>query len=274
MRYLLCALLFTCSLFAQNEAEASAPQNSGAARGAFYVDGIVYQYATGTDHTVVAAAHSVINHKFLAVKVRVYNAGQRSVTVKPEDILVEDVVAGHAVAAIPGAELAKKLRKPYNMARFGMNAIGGSEPTDTPITSEMASPQFLQMMRAMAAHANSGGGAVNNLLYTDTPGALESGEERVHAEECDVVCRLRTREGQGADVLAQLQRQGSPDYVEQCALLANTVPPRANVTGVLHFPLGKLAESSSASNNAKKGRLVRVTVPLGSESFQFVLPVE
>jgi len=274
MRYLLCVLLFTCSLFAQNEAEVSAPQNSGAAKGAFYVDGIVYQYARETDHTVVAAAHSVINHKFLAVKVRVYNASQRSVTVKPEDILVEDVVAGHAVAAIPGAELARRMRKSYNMARFGVNAMAGSDTPDTPITSEMTSPQFLQMMRAMAARANSGGVAGNNLLYTDTPGALESDEETTHAEECDVVCRLRTREAQGADVLAQLQRQNSPDYVEQCSLRANTIPPRANVAGVLYFPLGKLSESAAASNHGKKGRLVRVTVALGGESFQFVLPVE
>lgn len=274
MRYLLCALLFSCSLFAQNEAQASAAQPSGAAAGVFYVNGIVYQYARGNDHTVVAAAHSVINHKFLAVKVRVYNAGQRSVTVKPEDILVEDVVAGHAVAAIPGAELARRMRKSYNMARFGVNAMAGSDTPDTPITSEMTSPQFLQMMRAMAARANSGGGTANSMLYTDTPGALESDEETNHAEECDVVCRLRTREGQSADVLAQLQRQNPPEFVEQCALLANTVPPRANVAGVLYFPLGKLSESADASNNGKKGRLVRVTVALGGESFQFVLPVE
>jgi hypothetical protein len=46
------------------------------------------------------------------------------------------------------------------------------------------------------------------------------------------------------------------------------------VAGVLYFPLGKLSESAAASNHGKKGRLVRVTVPLGSESFQFVLPVE
>ncbi len=243
--------------------------------GTFYVDGIVYQYESATDHTVVAAAHSVINHKFLAVKVRVYNAGQHSVTIKPEDILVEDV-AGHAVAAIPGAELARRMRKSYNMARFGVNAMAGSDTPDTPITSEMTSPQFLQMMRAMAARANANSGGVvgNNLLYTDTPGALEPGEDSGHAEECDIVCRLRTREGQGADVLAQLQRQNSPDFVEQCALLSNTIPQRANVAGVLYFPLGKLSESAAASNHGKKARLVRVTVPVGSESFQFVLPVE
>jgi len=66
----------------------------------FYVEGIVYQYVAGTDYTVVAAAHSVLNRKFLAVKVRVYNAGQRSVTVKPEDVVLEDANGGHALAAL------------------------------------------------------------------------------------------------------------------------------------------------------------------------------
>ena len=198
---------------------------------------------------------------------RVYNAGQHSVTVKPEDILLEDVVAGHAVAAIPGAELARRMRKSYNMARFGVNAMAGSDVPDSPITSEMTSPQFLRMMRAMAARANSGGGTTNSMLYTDTPGALESDDETGGTEECDVVCRLRTREGQSADVLAQLQRQSSPDFVEQCALLSNTIPPRANASGVLYFPLGKL-DNPAATNNRKKARPARVTVPIGGESFQ------
>ncbi|MGA2905700.1 MAG: hypothetical protein ABSD98_17895 [Candidatus Korobacteraceae bacterium] len=273
MRYLLCALVFVGCLFAQDET--LAPQKSAGAKGEFYVDGIVYQYAAGTDSTVVAAAHSVINHKFLAVKVRVYNAGQRSLTVKPEDILVEDIVAGHAVAGISAAELAKRMRKPYNMARFSVGAMGGGDPAATPITSDMVSSQFLQMMRAMAARTN--GGAMpsgKDLLYTDTPGALESDEETAHTAVCDQVCRLRSREAQGADALAQLQRQASPDYVEQCALLANTIPPRANVGGVLYYPLGKLSESSAVGEHGKKGRLIRVTVPVGGESFQFRLPVE
>ena len=85
MRYLLCALLFGCLLPAQDQTSTSQP--SDGARGAFYVDGIVYQYAAGRDFTVVVAAHPVLNHKFVGVKVRVYNRGQHSVTVKPEDIV-------------------------------------------------------------------------------------------------------------------------------------------------------------------------------------------
>jgi hypothetical protein len=238
VRQILCVLLLACPLFAQDGSPAR-PESQNR-KGRFYVDGIVYQYASGREYTVVAAAHSVLNHKFLAVKLRVYNAGPRSVTVKPEDVALEDAVGQRTVAAISGAELAKRLRKPYNMARYGVNAIAGGEP-ETPITSDMANPQFLEMMRAMAAQVHSRAGAGDNLLYTDTPGALAVGDEAAGPVECDQVCKLRLRETQGADVLAQLQRQTSPDNVEQWALLANTIPPRGNVGGVVYYPLGKLA---------------------------------
>jgi len=270
MRYLLCALLFACSVFAQDET--LGPQKTQA--GAFYVDGIVYQYAVGKDYTVVAAAHAVLNRKFLAIKLRVYNAGQHSVTLKPEEVLLEDAVGGHAVAAVSGAELAKKLRKPYNMARYSVGGMGGSD-AQGPITADMLNPQMLEMMRAIAARTNGNampGG--KNLLYTDTPGALDSDDENARPPECDQPCRLRAREAQGTDPLAQLQHQASPDYVEQCALLANTIPPRGNVTGVVYYPLGKLSESAAVAEHGKKGRAVRVTVPVGGESFQFNLAVE
>jgi hypothetical protein len=68
-----------------------------------------------------------------------------------------------------------------------------------------------------------------------------------------------------------LQRQTSPESVEQYALLANTIPPRANVGGVLYYPLGKLSE---AREEGKKTRRVRVRVPVVGDNFQFELPVE
>jgi hypothetical protein len=250
MRYLI-ALLLGCSLFAQDENLAS--QKPEIARGAFYVDGIVYQYAAGRNYTVVAAAHSVINRKFVAIKVRVYNAGQHSITVKPEDVVVEDAIAGHTVTAVSGSELANKMRKPYNMARFGVSTIAGGDQ-ETPITSDMVTPQMLEMMRAMAARANNGTmPSGKSVLYTDTPGALESGDGTPRRAECDQVCRLRIRENQGADPLTQLQRQTSPDSVEQFAFLANTIPPRADVVGVLYYPLGKLSGSALASNQRQEG---------------------
>ena len=86
------------------------------------------------------------------------------------------------------------------------------------------------------------------------------------------MCVLRMHETQGADPLMQLQRQTAPDTVEQFALLANTIPPRGNVAGVLFYPLGKMAERPTSTG--KKARALRVTVPVGGESFQFEMVVE
>ncbi len=271
MRYFLCSLLLGSALLAQQEYQPI--QNFSNSQGTFYVDGISYQYAARKDYTVVAAAHSALNHKFLAVKLRVYNAGQHSVTIKPEDVLVEDAVGTRALVPVSATALADKMRKPYNMARYAVSS-GGGDSSDAPITSDVMNPQFMEMMRAVALRTHTSAAAVGqNLLYTDTPGALD-GDAPPRTAECDQVCRLRMRESQQTDALAQLQRYTSPDYVEQCSLRANTIPPRANVGGVLYFPLGKLAQESSAANHIKKRRIVRVTVPVDGESFQFVLLVE
>lgn len=272
MRYFLCCLLLTSALFSQQYQNAV---DSAKSKGSFYVDGIVYQYAAGAQYTVVVAVHSVINHKYAALKVRVYNGGQNSVTVKPEDIQVEDAVADRALAPVAGSELAKRMRKPYNMARMAVSASqdSESEPTDG---NSGSNPQIAEMMRAIAARSTRPSiPAGNNLLYTDTPGALETGEAAHPAAGCDEVCGLRMAEaGPGADVLAQLQRENTPEYVEQCSLRSNTIPPHSSLGGVLYFPLGKLARESAQSEHVKKRRIVRVTVPIEDEKFQFVLLVE
>src|SRR5271157_2338414 len=154
MPYFLCAVLLICSLIAEGESSIAQAANTGS--GSFYVNGIVYQYVAATDYTVVAAAHSVINRKFVAVKVRVFNVGQQSVTVKPEEVIVEDAVAGQLLTMISAAELAKRMRRPYNWARLAVNPVTG-EPADASASSDTMNPQFLEMMRAMAAKANGSG---------------------------------------------------------------------------------------------------------------------
>ncbi len=272
MRCFLGALLLSCSLLAQDQSPAPP-----AANGMFYVEGIVYQYVAGTNYTVVAAAHSVLNHKFLAVKVRVYNLGRQSVTVKPEDVLLEDANGSHALAVVSGAELARKMRHPYNWARYAVTPVTGETPEATD-DSAVITPQLVEMMKALAARAQAAGPAAisadQDVLYTDTPGAVRSGEATPDSSVCDQGCHLRNVEANHPDVLTQLQRQSEPDYVERNAFLANTIPPRANAAGVLFCPLGKLAESRGESSHGKKSRRVRVTVPVGAENFQLVLPVE
>ncbi len=276
MRCFLAALLLGCSLLAQNQS--SSPQTSASPKGMFYVDGIVYQYVAGTDYTVVAAAHSVLNRKFLAVKVRVYNTGQQSVTVKPEEVVLQDANGDRTLAAVSGAELAKKMRHPYNWARYAVTPLAG-DGSQSPDDSAVVTPQLIEMMKAMAARSQAAGTAMmppgKNLLYTDTPGALGSGEAARGANVCDQVCQLHNVEAGSPDVLTQLQRQNDPDYVQQNAFLANTIPPRASAVGVFYCPLGKLSESSPApSHSSRKSRLLYLTVPVGTETFEFVLPVE
>jgi len=270
MRAILCALLLASSLCAQ---QYSTSPDSSQNKGTFYVDGLPYQYAVGAEYTVVAAVHSVINKKFAAVKIRIYNAGQHSLTIRPDDVQVEDAVAGRTVAPVAGAELARRMRKSYNMARL---AVGGSQPDDAePDANSAGNQQLMQMMRAIAARSNQPSvPAGDNLLYTDTPGEIDVTDSPHRTVECDQVCRLRMGESHGTDVLVQLQRQNPPEYVEQCSLRANTIPPHASVVGVLFFPLGKLAEEKPASAHMKKRRIVRVTVPVDDEQFQFLLVVE
>jgi len=273
MRGFLCACLLCCSLAAQDQS--SAPPVASARNGSFYVNGVVYRYEAGTEYTVVAAAHTVLNHKFVALKVRVYNLGQHSVTVKPEEVSAEDTLASQALAQISSTELARRMRRPYNWARFAVTPVGG-QPDEASPMNDKVSPEMFEMMRAMAARANTSPAPMlsgsRSILYTDTPGALPP-RAAITARDCDTVCRLRNREAVSPDVLAQLQRQTSPEYVEQNAFLANTITPQTDADGVLYFPLPKL-ERSALAKDGKKAGTVRVTVPVGDEKFQFVLTVE
>jgi hypothetical protein len=274
MRCWLCALLLCLSAAAEVQSPSSPASSAGS--GSFYVNGIVYRYAVVNDYTVVAAAHSVLNHKFVAVKVRVYNLGQQSVTVKPEDVTAEDALANRALATISGPELARRMRRPYNWARFAVVPVAGG-PEDNSATDQQVTPQLLEMMRAMAAKMNSAQAPVfsgKSVLFTDTPGALQGHPGIPSPAECGTVCRLRNREAASPDVLAQLQRQTTPEFVEQNSFLANTITPQSDADGVLFLPMPKLEHGVPLARNGQKAGLVRVTVPVGEEKFQFVLMVD
>ncbi len=272
MRYILCAALFCSWLGAQDNPSRlplSPPGN-----GTFYVNGIDYHFISLTNYTVVVAAHSVANRKFLGVKVRILNNGQHSVTVRPEDVKVEDAVAGREVAAISGTELARKMRRPYNWSRYAVNVAAGPAPEagDDPETVDR---QHSDLMRAMLMASQMGNAppVLSTRSVSETDGEPDS-DIAPQAMLSDEVSHLRRKEASRPDVLVQLQRQVSPDYVERTAFLANTIPPQADVDGVFYYPMGKLARVPAASKKAAKSRRVRVTVPVGAVQFQFLLAVE
>jgi hypothetical protein len=169
-----------------------------------------------------------------------------------------------------------RMRRTYNMARFAVSPAG-VDGIDGSVSGQILTPQLLEMMRAMSAHSSSsdlGMPTGKNVLYTDTPGALEARGPSSAAAVCDQVCHLRNIEADRHDMLAQLQRQNTPEYVEECGLRANTIPPLGNVAGILFYPVGKLAQSPASSAKGRKVRQMRVTLPVGDETFRFVLPVE
>jgi len=164
MRYILCAALFCSWLGAQDNPSLSPLSPQGDA--IFYVNGIDYHFISLMNYTVVVAAHSVANGKFLGVKVRILNNGRHSVTVRPENVRVEDAIAGRDVAAISGMELAKKMRRPYNWSRYAVNAAAGQAP-EAGGDSETADRQQRDLMLAMLM-ATQMGNAPPCLLYTSS----------------------------------------------------------------------------------------------------------
>jgi hypothetical protein len=276
MRCILCATLFCIWLGAQDRISVSpaSPHDDGI----FYVNGIDYHFISGTNYTVVVAAHSVANRKFLGVKVRILNNGQQAVTVRPQDVVVADAVAGRDLEGISGAELAKRMRRPYNWSRFAVNAAAGQTP-DAGADPESTDHQHSDIMRAMQQMAMQMANPSPPVISTLSIAEPIEGEPRgVSATPegtiSDEVSHLRTKEASRPDVLMQLQRQVSPDYLERTSFLANTIPPRADLEGVFYYPMSKLARDPAASKTAAQTRRVRVSVPVGDEKFQFTIAVE
>lgn len=273
MRHFLCVLLLGASLFAQN-ARLITPAAEHE-RGSFFLSGFEYRYQVVNNYVVVVAAHSVINHHYLGVKVRVVNLSNHVVTVKPEDVSVEDRLAGHALAMVTGAELARRMNRPTNWARLAVTPVAGGDPGRI-VTSEMGEDSqakwddvVREMHMRMAAMANGGGTSAGTDMRFASVRSAPAGS----LPPCDEVCQLRNREASGPDVLHQLQQQNTPDYVAQSALLANTVPPDGDVQGMLYFPLPK-GEHEASSGKHDKSREIKVVVPVGDETFEFELAVE
>jgi hypothetical protein len=276
VRYILCAALFCSLLGAQDQG--SVPIPAGHGDRVFYVNGIDYHFISGTNYTVVVAAHSVANRKFLGVKVRILNNGPRPVTVRPEDVVVADGVAGRSLEGISGAELAKRMRRPYNWSRFAVNTAAGQAPdaADDPESTDHQHSDIMRAMQQMAMQMANAPPPMISALSITGPAEAEQRDASIMPEATisDEVSHLRMKEASRPDVLSQLQRQVSPEYLERTSFLANTIPPRADLEGVFYYPMGKLARDPAASKKASQTRTVRVTVPVGDENFEFMFAVK
>jgi hypothetical protein len=277
MRLALCVLLL-CSLAVGQELRSgvsSGPDFSRAARqqGAFYLNGVGHQYIQGTSYIVVAAAMPVLNGKYFGVKLHVLNRGAVSIDVLPESITVDDSVSAKQLEMFSAAEVVDRLRKQPAWMRVAGAAVGGAPP---PMPgSDAGIPTMADLLRELTKDAGSGGmmgygeAPYPTLTVRGTPKAVTHS-----STSCDLGCELRDREIGDGTGLQQLLRTARPEQLEQSEFLANTIPPEGDAEGVLYFSMPKLTDRAPISHTGRKSYLVTVTVPVGSEKFQFVFPPE
>jgi hypothetical protein len=276
MRRLLLAVLMCSCAFAQSPETTEGPDFSRAARprGGFYLNGIGHQYLQGTDYTVVAAAIPVLNGKFFGVKVHVINRGTASVDVLPEDIAAEDSLSAKHLALLSAAEVNDRLQRPSGMARMA-GAITGEVPMLGP-GGNAGAPTITDLLREMMkeAAAENPSGYMEASYPTLTPRGAAKADAKTVTTICDLGCELRNREigdGTGPQLLRRLAK---PELVERSEFLANTLPPEGDAVGVLYFAMPKMTDKAPISHNGRKSYRVTLTVPVGTEKFQFVFPPE
>ena len=276
MRGWLCALLLCSLAIAQEPNSGPGPDFSRGARehGSFYLNGLGYQFIQGTNYTVVASAISILNSKYLGVKVHVFNRGERAVNMLPESVTAEDSVGAKALELFSAADIADRMRRQPAWSRVA-GAAAGNDPVQGP-GSAGGVPTMADLVRELSKDS-SGNGFMMGYAEPPTPTLTVRGTSRAVAHDsaaCDLGCGLRNREiGDGSG--PQLARRSArPEQLEQSEFLANTIPPEGDAQGVLYFSMPKLTNRAPISHTGKKSYLVTVTVPVGEEKFQFVFPPE
>jgi len=271
MRRLICVLLL-CSLAIAQE-QWQGPDFTRAARehGSFYLNGIGHQYLQGKNYTVVAAAIPTVGGKYFGVKLHVFNRGQKSVNLLPEEVTVADSVGGKLLEPLPATEIADRMRKPPAWTHIVGIAAGEQEPPSR--ATQTGVPTIADLIRELSK--DSSANAV--MGYADAPYPILSvrGSAKATGHDsaaCDLGCELRNREIGDENGPQLLRRNVRPEQVEQGELLANTIPPEGDAEGVLYFAMPKLTDRAPVSHTGRKSYLVTVAVNVGEEKFQFVFP--
>jgi hypothetical protein len=279
MRGLLFALLLCSFSVAQVPGTASGPDVSRGARerGSFYLNGIGHQYIQGVRYTVVAAAIPTMNGKAFGVKLHVFNRGQCSVNLLPEDVTVEDSVSAKHLELFSAAEIVDRVKRQSAWVHVGGMVAGAPSAAGSNNGPYNATgvPTMADLVREL--NKESGGSEMMGFAEAPYPTLAVRGSPRATAHtsaSCDLGCELRNREiGDGSG--PQLpQRSARPEQIEQSEFLANTIPPEGDVEGVLYFSMPKLTDRAPISHNGRKSYLVTVTIPVGDEKFQFAFPPE
>ena len=228
----------------------------------FFINGLAYRYAAGPSYAVIAAATPGVAGKYLGVKLHVFNRGHRSITVRPEDVVLLDAVANRRLASIPAVAVVNRKTGTPAWAKVAGMAAG---PPPEPL-SDLMDPHWSGLARALQPEVKSSarpeagaGGAAGENLQVDAP-------------DCDTGCQLRNREANSR--LSSGGQESLADSIQRTAFLANTIPPQCDVEGILYFPMPKQAGTEAAARRRSKSYAVTLEVSLAGERFLLDFPVE
>lgn len=227
----------------------------------FYINGIAYRYAAGSQYAVVAAATPGVAGKYLGIKVHVFNRSRQSITVRPEDIAVIDAVANRRLHPIAALDIVNRKRGQAGWMRVAGNVAGPGEPV-----SDLVNPQWNELVRALQPEVTSSARA-------DSTSAVYSSQKvQVDGPDCDTACQLRNREVNST--LSSGWQQNLAESIQQTAFQANTIPPQCDIEGVLYFPMPRQAPTDPGARRRSKGYAITITIPVAGERFNLDFPVD
>lgn len=275
MRAILCVVLACFAAMAQDPGPNLRldPTRAVRERGSFYLNGVGHQYVEGVRYTVVAAAIPILGGKYFGLKVRVLNRSGRSVNVAPDAVLAEDSVGGRRLELQAAGDIADRLRRQPAWAHIAGMVAG--EPPGGQTGGTGGVPTMADLLRELTREA--GNESFLGTAEAPYPTLTVRGTPQATGKDspaCDLACQLRNREVSDTGNQPLPQRSARPEQLEKNELLANTIPPEGDLTGVLYFSMPKLTDRSPVSRNGRKSYLVTVTVPVGEEKFQFCFPPE
>lgn len=259
--------LLASSILAEDAKPPLTPQAQAEARmwepgsSFFYINGIAYRYAAASSYAVVAAATTGVGGKYLGIKVHVFNRSRQSITVRPEDIAVVDAIANRRLKPIPAVEVVNRKRGESSLMRFAGNVAGPAEPV-----GDLVNPQWNELVRALQPEVTSSARA------DSTTAVYSSQKVQVDGPDCDTACQLRNREVNST--LSSGWQQNLSESIQHTAFLANTIPPRCDIEGVLYFPMPRQAATDPGARRRSKSYAITITVPVAGERFNLDFPVD
>lgn len=227
----------------------------------FYINGLAYRYAADSNYAIVATATPGIAGKYLGVKLHVFNRGRRSITVRPEDVIVLDAVAQRRLAPISAVEVVNRKTGTPAWAKVAGMAAGPPEPLP-----DLINPQWSGLARTLQSNVKSS-------AHPDGSTTGTAGEPlQVDASDCDTGCQLRNREANSR--LSSGGQESLADAIQHTAFLANTIPPQCDVEGILYFPMPKQASTDPTARRHSKNYAITLEVSLAGERYRLDFPVE